>query len=150
MRNVEILPILSSCKCQGAVWDGVMHGGRWRETFLCGFGVCGGVRTAKKEKKRPSLSQINLLPLDFSFLVAVAISLPWCQAGNEGGGTGSSLIVLDELSAIHWEYWYLDLSDPQSAECGKWEVSMDLSMRKMSEKCSSWKTVPFFKVASLC
>lgn len=83
--------------------------------------------------------------------MAVAISLPQCQLGNEGGGTASSLIVLDELSAIHWEYWYLDLSDPQSAECGKCEVSMDLNMRKMSEKCSSWKTVPFFfKVASLC
>lgn len=82
--------------------------------------------------------------------VVVAISLPLCQLGNEGGGTASSLIVLDELSAIHWEYWYLDLSDPQSAECGKCEVSKDLNMRKMSEKCSSWKTVPFFKVASLC
>lgn len=32
---------------------------------------------------------------------------------------------------------------PQSAECRKWEVSPDVRMYKMSEKCSSWKTVFF-------
>lgn len=80
------------------------------------------------------------------------ISHCWCcgyfstlvSVGNEGGGPGRSAIVLDELPATHREYWYLDLPDPQSAECGKCEVSMDLNMHKMSEKCSSWKTVPFF------
>lgn len=80
------------------------------------------------------------------------ISHSWCcgyfstpvSVGNEGGGPGESAIVLDELPATHREYWYLDLPDPQSAECGKCEVSTDLNMHKMSEKCSSWKTVPFF------
>lgn len=89
---------------------------------------------------------MNPLPVDFSFPVAEAISLPWCQLGNEGGGTAGSLIVLDELSVIHREYWYLDLPDPQSAECGKCEVSMGLNMCKMPEKCSSWKTFSFLRL----
>lgn len=150
-----MLPPLSSWGCEHGAGCGDFSW-RWVETFLCVcfffFGRNGSElkRTTALKYKRNCLSQINLLPLDFSFLAAVAISLARCQLGNEGGGTGSSLIVLDELSAIHWEYWYLDLSDPQSAECGKCEVSMDLNMHKMSEKCSSWKTVPFFKVASLC
>ena len=65
------------------------------------------------------------------------------SASNERGGAPSSVIVLDELSGILGEYWCLDPAGPQSAECGKWEVSLDLKRHKMSEKCSSWKTVFF-------
>lgn len=53
---------------------------------------------------------------------------------NQRGGAPSSVIVLDELSGIFGEHWSLDPAGPQSAECGKWEVSLDLKMHKMSEK----------------
>lgn len=89
-------------------------------------------------------SPINLVPLGLPVLVAVAIPLPQWQPRNEGGGAAGSLIVLDELSAIPWEFWYLDLPDPQSAECGKWEVSTDLNMHKMSEKMQFLENCTFF------
>uniref|UniRef100_A0A9L0RDE7 EBF transcription factor 2 n=1 Tax=Equus caballus TaxID=9796 RepID=A0A9L0RDE7_HORSE len=60
---------------------------------------------------------------------------------NKRGGAAGSVIVLDELSGIFWEYWCLDPDGPQSAECGKWEVSLDLKMQ--AGKCSSLKTVFF-------
>lgn len=70
-------------------------------------------------------------------------SPPW-QPRNEGGGAAGSSIVLDELSAIPWEFCYLDLPDPQSAECGKWEVSTDLNVHKMSEKMQFLENCTFF------
>lgn len=94
--------------------------------------------------QRTRLPRINLCASGFLVPSGRGCFSAAVSGGNEGGGAAGSSIVLDELSAAHWEYWCLDLPAPQSAECGKWEVSMDLNMRKMSEKCSSWKTVPFF------
>lgn len=41
------------------------------------------------------------------------------SVSNKRGGAAGGAIVLDELSGILWEYWWLDPDSPPSAECWK-------------------------------
>lgn len=43
------------------------------------------------------------------------------------GRADGSVIVLDGLLGSSWDYWCLDPNGPPSAECGKWEVSPEVS-----------------------
>lgn len=66
------------------------------------------------------------------------------SVSNKRGGAAGGTIVLDELSGILWEYWWLDPDGPPSAECWKMgslrgpQNAQDVRKMQFLENCVLW------------